>query len=145
MTTVGQKTSEVIASHCSVNNPMNTTSAFKDETGKRVSVAPPNPKDCIGKPTEKVSCEDKKWEEDDDPALGCICGETHEEPISVFWIQCDSCQAWYNVAEKCIGFNEGGAAKLSSWVCLSCVPEKMPPPLGSRIQEVSSNPEKESD
>ena len=145
VTTFGQKTSEVIASHCSVNNPMNTTSAFKDETGKRVSVAPPNPKDCIGKPTEKVSCEDKKWEEDDDPALGCICGETHEEPISVFWIQCDSCQAWYNVAEKCIGFNEGGAAKLSSWVCLSCVPEKMPPPLGSRIQEVSSNPEKESD
>jgi len=62
--------------------------------------------------------------DDDNPWLGCICGIEHPEPIVVFWIQCDACSAWYNVAEKCVGFNEEAAARLDKWDCFVCCMDK---------------------
>ena len=61
-----------------------------------------------------------EWEEDENPWLGCICGETHEKPISVFWIQCDSCDAWYNCAPHCIGFSKHEAQLRDKWQCPDC-------------------------
>jgi len=66
---------------------------------------------------------DEGWDDEDnedDPILGCICGETHEEPVQVFWLQCDLCQAWYNNSVKCVGFDEEMAQKMDAWVCVSC-------------------------
>ena len=56
----------------------------------------------------------------DEPWMGCVCGETHPEPIVVFWIQCDFCRAWYNVSEKCVGFDEIRAKTVKEWTCQSC-------------------------
>lgn len=61
------------------------------------------------------------WSNDENPWLGCICGETHEKPESVFWIQCDSCDAWYNCAPKCIGFSEDEAQQKDDWQCPECL------------------------
>ncbi len=51
-----------------------------------------------------------------------VCGRTHPHPITVFWLQCETCDAWYNVAEECVGFNQAGAEKLDDWHCWSCSP-----------------------
>eukprot|EP00557_Chaetoceros_sp_GSL56_P012377 CAMPEP_0176480022 /NCGR_PEP_ID=MMETSP0200_2-20121128/2056_1 /TAXON_ID=947934 /ORGANISM="Chaetoceros sp., Strain GSL56" /LENGTH=411 /DNA_ID=CAMNT_0017876115 /DNA_START=1345 /DNA_END=2580 /DNA_ORIENTATION=- len=64
---------------------------------------------------------DVEWECDSNPWLGCVCGETHEKPVSVFWIQCDSCDAWYNCSSSCIGFTKHEANKLENWMCPDCV------------------------
>lgn len=58
-------------------------------------------------------------DEDMNAWLGCVCGENHEK-ISVFWIQCDSCESWYNVSSKCLGLSESEASKLEEWLCLGC-------------------------
>ena len=60
--------------------------------------------------------------DDENPWLGCVCGRTHPPPIKVFWIQCESCEAWYNVAEGCIGFNSEDANSLEEWSCWACKP-----------------------
>ena len=72
---------------------------------------------------EKTSDEEPEWDDDDNPWLGCICGETHAKPTPVFWIQCDSCDAWYNCAPACIGFDKTEALHQNEWVCPSCKPE----------------------
>ena len=59
---------------------------------------------------------------DENPWLGCVCGRTHPLPIKVFWIQCEECDAWYNVAEDCIGFDEKAAEGIDEWRCWSCDP-----------------------
>jgi hypothetical protein len=59
---------------------------------------------------------------DENPWLGCVCGNTHPHPIKVFWIQCEGCEAWYNAAEECLGFDESTAEGLSNWCCWTCDP-----------------------
>lgn len=61
-------------------------------------------------------------ESDENPWLGCVCGSTHPHPIRVFWIQCESCESWYNVAEECVGFDEKKAEILDEWFCWACKP-----------------------
>ena len=63
-----------------------------------------------------------KDESDENPWLGCVCGKTHPHPIKVFWIQCEACEAWYNVAEECVGFNAKTAEGLDEWCCWACKP-----------------------
>jgi hypothetical protein len=67
-----------------------------------------------------VVCSENEWEEDDNPWAGCVCGEIHESPTVVFWIQCEGCEAWYNVAESCVGFDEEAAQSKSHWNCRAC-------------------------
>ena len=62
------------------------------------------------------------WSDDENPWLGCICGKTHRKPTAVFWIQCDDCQAWYNVSPKCVGFDEDEAENKNVWRCNACAP-----------------------
>ena len=56
----------------------------------------------------------------DDPELGCICGDIHEEPEPVFWLHCDICESWYNNSVRCLGFDQEAADKLKEWTCASC-------------------------
>jgi hypothetical protein len=60
--------------------------------------------------------------DDENPWLGCVCGKTHPHPTKVYWIQCESCDAWYNVAEECVGFDEHTAEKMDKWCCWACDP-----------------------
>jgi len=72
-----------------------------------------------------VSSGDERDDFDDDdenPWLGCVCGNSHPNPIKVFWIQCELCDAWYNVAEECVGFNEEAASTIDKWCCWACNP-----------------------
>jgi hypothetical protein len=62
------------------------------------------------------------FDDDENPWLGCVCGKSHPKPIKVFWIQCESCDAWYNVAEECVGFNEEAAGTIGKWCCWACNP-----------------------
>lgn len=68
---------------------------------------------------DSLSCEE---DSDENPWLGCVCGNTHPHPIRVFWIQCEGCEAWYNAAEECLGFDEDAAKELSNWCCWACDP-----------------------
>lgn len=68
---------------------------------------------------DSLSCEE---DSDENPWLGCVCGNTHPHPIKVFWIQCEGCEAWYNAAEECLGFDEDAAKELNSWCCWACDP-----------------------
>ncbi len=44
--------------------------------------------------------------------------------IKTFWIQCESCDSWYHVAEKCIGFGEQQANRDDfRWSCVVCAPD----------------------
>ena len=52
--------------------------------------------------------------------LSCTCGKTHLETKSVFWIQCDKCDIWYNVSPRCVGFDHDQAIHLDCWFCLEC-------------------------
>ena len=60
------------------------------------------------------------YDDDDEAWLGCVCGEVHEEPVRVFWIQCDDCRSWYNVAPVCVGFKELEASSVGTWICRAC-------------------------
>ena len=69
--------------------------------------------------------DNQQWKDgngEDDPWLGCVCGQTHPHPIKVFWIQCEGCDAWYNVAEECVGFDADAAEDLDEWRCWACDP-----------------------
>lgn len=59
--------------------------------------------------------------EGEEPWLSCICGKTHPSPIKVFWIQCDGCSSWYNVSQKCCGFDQDQAKILAKWHCPACI------------------------
>jgi hypothetical protein len=52
--------------------------------------------------------------------LGCVCGVTHDQNVRVFWIQCDVCSSWYNVADDCVEFTESHAKTLKRWICWGC-------------------------
>jgi len=69
--------------------------------------------------------DNQQWKDgngEDDPWLGCVCGQTHPHPIKVFWVQCEGCDAWYNVAEECVGFDADAAEDLDEWRCWACDP-----------------------
>ena len=40
----------------------------------------------------------------------------------IFFIACDDCDVWYNVAEDCVGFDE--AAAPDAWSCVNCERKK---------------------
>ena len=66
--------------------------------------------------------DDCEGDDDENPWLGCVCGKTHPRPIKVFWVQCEICEAWYNVAEECVGFDGRTAEKMDKWCCWACDP-----------------------
>eukprot|EP00804_Cyclotella_cryptica_P007386 CCRYP_002601-RA/>CCRYP_002601-RA protein AED:0.16 eAED:0.16 QI:1171/1/1/1/1/1/4/1309/1304 len=66
--------------------------------------------------------EESEEDDDENPWLGCVCGKTHPHPIKVFWLQCETCDAWYNVAEECVGFDANFADSLDEWSCWNCSP-----------------------
>ena len=66
--------------------------------------------------------DEPEWDDDSNPWLGCICGETHKSPMPVFWIQCDSCDAWYNCTSTCVGFSKKEALDKVDWECPDCAP-----------------------
>jgi len=72
--------------------------------------------------TNDVDVEEPEWDDDSNPWLGCVCGETHESPIPVFWVQCDSCDAWFNCAAHCVGFSKEDAERKGDWKCTDCLP-----------------------
>ncbi len=71
---------------------------------------------------EASDSEESEWDNDSNPWLGCVCGEIHESPISVFWIQCDSCDAWFNCRSSCLGFDSKEAKRRKCWKCPDCEP-----------------------
>ena len=69
--------------------------------------------------SKAASLESEDWENDDNPWIGCVCGKIHAAPAVVFWIQCESCDTWCNVAPACVGFDED-EAKFKTWTCRAC-------------------------
>lgn len=71
----------------------------------------------------EVSVDKEQQEDDDDDGhawLGCVCGVVHDVDVPVFWIQCDRCQSWYNVAEECVDMKSEDAIALSRFTCWGC-------------------------
>ena len=66
--------------------------------------------------------DEPEWDDDSNPWLGCICGETHNIRIPVFWVQCDSCDVWRNCASACVGFSKEEALEKDDWECPDCAP-----------------------
>ena len=66
-----------------------------------------------------ASLQSEDWENDDNPWVGCVCGKIHEAPSVVFWIQCEACDTWCNVAPACVGFDEDEAT-FKTWTCRAC-------------------------
>lgn len=61
------------------------------------------------------------WEGERHQWNGCSCGQIHQRPLQVFWIQCDGfCQGWYNVSPQCVGFINRDAEMISEWICSNC-------------------------
>jgi hypothetical protein len=54
-----------------------------------------------------------------------VCGAKHSPSrFKTFWIQCESCNSWYHVAENCIGFDDQQAnCPNFVWNCAACVPD----------------------
>lgn len=68
--------------------------------------------------------------------LGCVCGKIHDERWKLFWIQCETCDSWYDVSEKCVGFSEQDAKKIKGWNCWAC-----PSPQNDDSKEDDDHPE----
>jgi hypothetical protein len=61
--------------------------------------------------------------DDGRPCHGCVCGHSHSLSDSVYWILCDGCNEWYEVATNCVGFDEEAANKDENpWYCWVCDP-----------------------
>ena len=67
--------------------------------------------------------------------LGCVCGEIHDERWKLFWIQCEACDSWYDVSEKCVGFSEQDAKNVKGWNCWAC-----PSPQNNESEEDDDHP-----
>jgi hypothetical protein len=61
---------------------------------------------------ESTSSDSDRPNDDGYPWFGCVCGNCHE----TFWIQCDTCNAWYNVSHQCLGNTNAEA----DWKCHDC-------------------------
>jgi hypothetical protein len=70
--------------------------------------------------SETIKDAESEWEDDGNAWLGCVCGVIHDEKVAVFWIQCDTCQSWYNVSEECAGLGANDAEKVERWICWGC-------------------------
>jgi hypothetical protein len=73
-----------------------------------------------------------------------VCGKIHSKAggsQGIFWIQCEACQSWYDVSEKCVGFDVKAAETVENWTCWAC-PESEP--LGTtksgKIQKSRDSP-----
>lgn len=67
---------------------------------------------------------DTEWDDDGNAWHGCVCGEIHGKEVPVFWIQCETCQSWYNVSEVCADLDAKEAENVERWICWGCpVPE----------------------
>ena len=61
--------------------------------------------------------------DDDRPCHSCVCGKSHSPSDSVYWILCDGCNEWYEVATNCVGFDKEAASKdKNPWFCWICKP-----------------------
>jgi hypothetical protein len=78
------------------------------------------------------------WEKDENVCMGCVCGRIHSKDSrsnEVFWIQCESCEAWYDVSKNCVGFTMQQAKSIDRWTCWACPEsESMGTPQESRTQ-----------
>ena len=81
----------------------------------------------------------------DDPELGCICGDIHEEPEPVFWLHCDTCESWYNNSVRCLGFDQEAANKLKEWTCASCGGKPAIPHEGTKKKVSDENDDEDDD
>lgn len=64
---------------------------------------------------------DSDSDSDENPWLPCICGADHlSQQESLFWIQCDECDAWFKCSPSCVGFSEDDAEKVDKWICADC-------------------------
>jgi hypothetical protein len=70
--------------------------------------------------SETINGAESDWEDDGNAWLGCVCGVIHNEKVTVFWIQCDTCQSWYNVSEECAGLGAKDAEQVERWICWGC-------------------------
>jgi hypothetical protein len=70
--------------------------------------------------SDTINDAESEWEDDGNAWLGCVCGVIHNETVAVFWIQCDTCQSWYNVSEECAGLGANDAEKVERWICWGC-------------------------
>lgn len=71
--------------------------------------------------------DNEEWEEDQNAWNGCVCGKIHSKGTRVFWIQCEDCESWHDVSEKCVGFTEKQAEKVKKWTCWACVGSESSP------------------
>lgn len=108
---------------------------------KKEEEYPSNPVEGATKGDESSAGEfEEEWEDDQNAWNGCVCGEIHKKTTKVFWIQCDDCDSWFDVAEKCVGFTEDEAEDIGRWICWACgsdgeesdpaAGECMTPPIG---------------
>ena len=72
--------------------------------------------------------------------LGCVCGKIHDERWKLFWIQCEACDSWYDVSEKCVGFSEQEAKNVKGWNCWAC-----PSPQNNDSKEDDDHPKDKVD
>jgi hypothetical protein len=100
-------------SQISLTSP-NSLVSYQDEGGSEKAKT----KEIDGDESHTENCTDD--DNDDNCCLGCVCGEIHPEPIRVFWIQCDDCHSWYNVASLCAGFTESEVSSSGRWLCRAC-------------------------
>jgi hypothetical protein len=74
-------------------------------------------------PLDNADGDSETWKEDENAWNGCVCGKIHlkkDDPDDVFWIQCESCESWYDVSKKCVGFNIEQAKAIEHWNCWAC-------------------------
>ena len=61
--------------------------------------------------------------DDGRPWHGCVCGQSHSLSDNVYWILCEGCNEWYEVATNCVGFDKEAASKdKNPWFCWICKP-----------------------
>eukprot|EP00559_Dactyliosolen_fragilissimus_P007426 CAMPEP_0184870950 /NCGR_PEP_ID=MMETSP0580-20130426/39335_1 /TAXON_ID=1118495 /ORGANISM="Dactyliosolen fragilissimus" /LENGTH=342 /DNA_ID=CAMNT_0027373349 /DNA_START=1205 /DNA_END=2233 /DNA_ORIENTATION=+ len=104
-------------------NPIKVMTDFICDVVSQKESDKDNPKNIVTPsfpPEYKGDRSEDEWEDDENPWLGCVCGKTHSSPSTVFWIQCDSCDAWYDVSPKCVGFSENEVDENESWECPAC-------------------------
>jgi PDZ domain len=54
---------------------------------------------------------------------GCVCGKIHSsQSHHLFWVQCEGCATWFDVAEECVGFSKAEVESIQSFHCRACKP-----------------------
>jgi hypothetical protein len=105
----------------SESSPLTPARVAKENPSNRLDSGVTNPKSPMRPPAEADSVSSQStvgW--DGNAWQGCVCGQIHDPPTKVFWIQCDVCESWYNVAKECVAFDIDEAKTLDKWVCWGC-------------------------